>query len=89
MKAIMLLEAEDILHADDWVRPIVFHASHAQGEIKVNTTSAYGGGPLNHPKWVRAKRLFGPCWLGKKIGSLSMCSQYEFVRGDIPDHHKF
>lgn len=87
MKSMQMLEPDDLLQAEDWVRPLVYHPATAQGEIVVNSISAYGL-PINHPKWIRARVSFGSCWFGKKLKELDPNREYEFLRGDIPQSHR-
>jgi hypothetical protein len=89
MRTIEMLDLDDTLQEDDWVRPIVFLPFSTQGEIAVNSTSCYSGRPINHPKWIRARRIFGECWFGKKIRKVDSKQEYEFIRGDVPSAHQF
>lgn len=89
MRTIGMLEQDDLILADDWVRPLVFHSAMTQGEIVANSRNTYSGQPVNHPKWVRVRMIFGSCWFGKKVRELDPNQEYEFIRGDVPERHQF
>ena len=96
MKNIFILEPEDIIDPEDWIRPLYFPQIHDDNRVQINYFNEYGGTPSGNIKWIRVKDLLGDFWYGKTIkefhDSYSKCyntelrrSKFEFIRGEIPD----
>lgn len=91
MITIFLLEKEDAVLETDFCRPVVRSAdfsSHSDGWV---SESYYGNGPQDVMQWVRVSEVFGKCWYGKKVKELTSLPsvKYEFIRGKIPESHKY
>ena len=85
MIQISLLEDTDTIQENDYVRQLqLFY--NGQSDC-LQTTSCYGGGPMNRLGWIKAK-YFCPYWVGKKVKNfvdgIDKFYSVEFIRGDIP-----
>lgn len=81
MISFQLLESNDIIDKNDWVRRLY---------IPIND----GWGPENPVDkaigWLQAKYVFGACWSGCTVGEIAeRLRPYEFVRGDMPKSHQY
>lgn len=89
MKSILFLEKDDIIHPDDYCRPLIRSAdysSYSDAWIEINE---YGGSPLDTLKWMPLWLKFGECWWGKTYQEITDQSNifYEYVRGELPKSH--
>jgi len=97
MKTIQLLEANDVIQATDWCRPLTLITMSGGHSDDYSFESVYGGSPENNTKWARVTQVLGKPWIGKTVGDyhraidkLDHChTYYEFVRGDIPKYHQY
>jgi hypothetical protein len=98
MKNIFILEPEDIINPEDWVRPLYFPQSTYGDQIFINSINEYSGTPEGNIKWIKVKDFMGDFWYGKTIKEFHdgyskaynielRFSKYEFIRGEIPDDH--
>lgn len=92
MIEVYLLEHDDHVFADDWVRPLVMVSGY--DGLTVETRSYLSGRPENNVRWVRVRDVFGKHVFGLTVAELhkkfkDFGVQYEFMRGEIPDSHKF
>jgi hypothetical protein len=88
MIQINLLEDTDVIQENDYVRQLqLFY--NGQSDY-VQTTSSYGGRPINRLGWIKAK-YFCPHWVGEKVkdfvDGVSKFYNVEFIRGDISKEH--
>ena len=87
---IQILEENDVILADDWVRPLTPESDGYADGPYVNGRSCYGGALLNHFRWVKFTDRFGECWVGKTLKELNKgmtTCHYILARGDVPKHH--
>lgn len=95
MRTIQLLEPDDTITADCFVRQLSL-VFDGQSDY-LSTKSTYGGSPLNRLGWIPA-REFCPAWVGKTVGEFLKAMNpdhrhasekcgYEFVVGDLPRSH--
>lgn len=91
MKQVYLLEAHDIVLADDWIRPLIFVSSDLGNPIGADSLSPYGGSPVNNVHWVRVRDCIGKCHWGSSLGELNAALhlRYEVMRGEPPEGHVF
>ena len=92
MRTIKMLEEDDLIHSEFWCRPMNFLPSAAAGcEVFPNTTSCYGGRPMNNTRWIKVRDVLGPFWFGRSVSEFNAGSkmQYEFVSGEIPEGHQW
>ena len=87
MKKILYLEADDIIEAGDFFRPLDL-VYDGQSDVLM-TTSCYSGLPRNHTRWLQVERGGLELWIGGSVsdfnnGMARFGTMYEFVRGDIP-----
>lgn len=92
--SVLILGPDDVLQADDWVRPLVPTCGEFMGnEPPINSFSTYGGTPQNHLRWVAAQDVIGKCWMGKALRDINKAwdktggFNYEVVRGPVPMNH--
>jgi len=88
MISIQLLEKDDIVRKDDWIRPLQFRGSDF-GDIAICKFSTWGGRPQDFHKWIRVQDALGDLWLNKSVKYIhkKLNMEYEFVRGDIPKNN--
>lgn len=90
---IQLLGPDDVLHKDDWVRPLIPAAGSSHGDDPgINSFSPFAGLPQNHFKWVKARDALGECWMGRTLREIDRemgegDHAFEVVRGDLPKTH--
>jgi len=96
MISVNILENNDVIQDDDWVRQLNLIYDGQSDTLATNGT--YSGMPMNRTRWIPA-RVFCPAWIGKLVGDFreammtfdrheSETSDYEFVRGNVPSHHQ-
>jgi hypothetical protein len=96
MISIGILERDDVIRGDDWVR--YMEIEYVGQSDTVMTRSTYGGSPLNFFRWMTVKDAQMFHFIGKKLGyvedwldSIERPSQpvarWEFARGPIPESH--
>lgn len=94
-RSVLLLEDEDVIEAGDYVRQLSLIYTGQSDHLA--TTTTYGGFPINHLEWIEAHRAY-PAWVGKTVGEIRKqvldmwkphqeVSDYEFIRGPIPESH--
>ena len=88
MRLIKLLDSDDRVLPTDWCRPMRFVSMGGGTSDHYSDVCEYSGLPMNNPKWIRVEDYFGPMWFDKEVSKLCELELYEFVRGDIPDHHR-
>lgn len=95
MIAINILEGSDTILPTDWYRPLDKSADFSCYSDAWLETNCYGGGPMDIIKWVPIWLVLGEVWWGKiygeygGFGDLQYKRQYEVVRGNLPESHKF
>lgn len=84
------LQNDDVIHPDDWCRPLQLVTMSGGLSDSMSFKSMYSGTPENNVRWVRVKDVLGPRWKGctKKEVNSSGFTPYEFVRGDVPPSHE-
>lgn len=91
MRTVYILEDDDIVLSDDWMRPLDFDGSP-------NTRSVYSGTPENNTKWIMVCEYFGDWVVGKTVKKIHKkmnrhdagpLHEYEFIRGFIPHKHTY
>jgi hypothetical protein len=87
--AVQILEDSDLMHPEDWCRPLVLTSMSGGMSDGYSFKSEYTGTPENNAKWVRVKHVIGEGWHGHPIGEFAKALGYrhEFVRGDVPVKH--
>lgn len=96
MIPIFVLEDSDVIKEDDLVRQLSLVYDGQSDYLATNST--YGGSPMNRLGWIPA-RVFCPAWVDKTVGDFrrtmlgrdrhaTEMSDYEFVRGPVPLHHR-
>ncbi len=96
MIGVSILEKDDVIQSDDWVRQLSLTFTGQSDYLATNST--YGGSPMNRLGWIPAW-VFCPAFVGKTVGKFRRTmlgvdrhaveiSDYEFVRGDVPKHHQ-
>jgi hypothetical protein len=92
MIPLQLLEANDIVHPEDWCRPLSIVSMNGGHSDYYSFESCYTGAPENNVKWVKVKYILGKPWHGKTVNQidrgLGEFIKYEYVRGDIPIRSK-
>ena len=90
MKTVHFLEDDDIIHPDDWCRPLTKSSDYESHSDQWNETNTYGGSPLDHLKWCPVWLCLGKIWWGSEYGKLTINNKFphEYIRGDIPNSHK-
>ncbi len=89
MKTIQILEDNDCIELNDWCRPLSLCTMSGGMSDSYSFKSCYSGRPENNVEWVLVKHVFGTCWAGKTVATITKeISKYEFVRGDIPTSHR-
>lgn len=84
MKTVQILEDDDVLTGNEFVRAITFIESENSG---CNKLSTYGGMPENNTLWVPFLDVFGDIHVGKTVRRLREQMKgyrYEFVLGEPP-----
>lgn len=88
MKAVQILEADDIVDPEDWCRPLSIVSMSGGHSDYYSFKNQYTGAPENNVKWVKVKYILGKLWHGKTVkeidAGLGMFIMYEYVRGDMP-----
>jgi hypothetical protein len=81
-----ILEDNDLIEASDLVRQLSLVYSGQSDYLE--TSSTYGGGPVNRLGWIPAW-IYCPAWVGKKVGDFKrrMPCNHEFLRGTVPEAH--
>jgi len=98
MKTLQLLELDDAIHPDDWIRPLTQEHNQFGDTVAMHSFNMYGGTPQNNIKWIRVRDFFGKCHWGKTLGQINslfdnspnwqnQMLRYEVVRGDMPTNH--
>lgn len=85
MKTVQILEDDDVITGNEYVRAITFIESENPG---CNKFSCYGGRPENNTLWVPFSDVFGTWCIGYTVGELREKMnnyRYEFVLGDVPE----
>lgn len=88
-----MLEAQDVIEADDFARQLGL--DYVGQSDYIETTSPYGGGRINRLGWIKASEVC-PHWVGKTVGEFNkglgklhnQYHPYEFIRGAIPESHQ-
>lgn len=89
MITVMILEAEDFVHPEDWCRPLELCTMSGGMSDSMSFRSCYVGSPENHVEWVKVKAVFGENWYGSKVKEFTeMLYLYEFLRGNPPRSHQ-
>jgi len=85
MISVNILEADDIIHPDDYYRPLMRSADFSQSDSWLRR-SCYGGGPLDHLRWAPVWLILGRVWWGKRYARyMDVASRpFEAVRGNVP-----
>jgi hypothetical protein len=92
---VFILEDHDIIEHTDFVRQLSL--TYTGQSDYVQTSSTYSGSPINRQGWMPAW-ISCPYWIGKTVGEFRRgalkigkhdceTTNYEFVRGPIPDGH--
>jgi len=90
---VQLLTEEDCLQPEDWVRPLTAACSELGTVEPFNSFTPFAGLPQNHFRWVKAREIFGDCWMGFSLKELQQQFkrfggfQYEVLRGPLPKAH--
>jgi hypothetical protein len=95
MISIAMLEDNDVIQADDFVRQLSLIYTGQSDYLATNAT--YGGSPMNRLGWIPAKYMC-PAWVNKTVGEFNQAmmgrdrhatekSVYEFIRGAVPKDH--
>ena len=87
MKTIYILEGQDQVQDNDWMRPL--HIISMSG----GRSDYYDFSPTNNnAKWQQVKYCLGKCWHGRTVNEIDAAfdefNHYEFVRGDVPLSHR-
>ncbi len=89
MIGIYLLEDDDVIQADDWIRPLNLMYNGQSGEL--HTTSIYGGTPINRLGWIPVK-YYCPAFINQTVADyrrvMKEFHRYELARGPIPKSHQ-
>jgi len=96
MIKLSLLEDTDTILATDYVRQL--DLEYVGQSDTLFTQSTYSGIPINHLRWLEVSRAGMDFWIGKSVGEfrermLAMekqhqpVSDYEFIRGNVPQSH--
>lgn len=97
MITIQILEPEDILLPNDWVR--YMEIQYIGQSDYVQTRNPYGGTPINFFGWLPVNQILGSCWLNRPLGDFLRANErldkphqpiaaLEFARGPIPKEHQ-
>lgn len=78
-----LLDKDDVIQPNDYVRQL--NLSYNGQSDYLQTTSTYGGCPINRLKWIPAKYMC-PAYVGKTVKEFNN-GQFEFIRGKVPEEH--
>lgn len=98
MISLQLLELDDPVDPDDWVRPLDMGYNQFGDHTEPHSFNMYGGSPQNNIKWIKVRDTFGECHWGKTVREIhalfdkmvnwqNQMLRYEFVRGDVPKSH--
>lgn len=88
MRTIQLLEDEDLIHPEDWIRPLGIFGEDFQ------IMSAYSGAPLDHFLWAPVWLELGEIWWGHTYGHYEQDvgemtgRQIEAIRGCLPQSNR-
>ena len=90
MIGVQILEEDDLIHPDDWCRPLTITSMSGGMSDSYSFKNAYSGLPENNVKWVQVKHVLGSCWHGRPVSEFckSLGYRHEFVRGDVPVKHR-
>lgn len=97
MISVGILERDDVIREDDWVRYL--DIEYAGQSDTVATRSCYGGSPMNFFRWLRVKDAMMYHFIGKTVGYVqdrldemdkahNSYARYEFARGEVPTSHR-
>ena len=89
MKTVQILEADDLIEAEGWCRPLLLISMSGGHSDGYSFASQYSGLPENNVRWVKVKDQFGPVWFGKMSREVNfdLGMRYEFLRGHLPSTH--
>ena len=81
MKIIYLLEEDDVIEKNDFIRPLYRMADYSQ--------SCDDWSEGDYFKWKPTHKALGDFWFGKTHGEFIKGTRfvYEFCRGEIPQGH--
>lgn len=69
MDDMRLLDYDDIITPDAFVRPLVFTPEEFDAvTVIVDAPNPYGGAPTNHLLWCPVRDILGSYWNGKRVG---------------------
>lgn len=92
MILINILEPDDIITKECWMRPLRLMTMSGGMSDSMSFKSQYSGVPENNVKWVRVIDQLGPRWIGKTVKEFIKCQlmdfPYEFAIGNIPKSHQ-
>lgn len=84
MFTVSILEDDDVITEDCFVRPLQFTQEGWSDYIA--TTATYGGAPINRLTWTPVTRTH-PFWVGKTVKAYRkhlLCGSEIFCRGTLP-----
>lgn len=87
MRTVQILEGNDCVQPDDWMRPLCIISMGGGHSDYYDFTPTE-----NNAKWQRVKYILGKPWHGCTVQEIDKefkeFNHYEFVRGDIPSSHR-
>lgn len=90
MKNVQILESSDIIHENDYMRPLQLQTENGGRSDYMALTNVYSGRPQNNVKWIKVSQYLGQCWWGRTVEDFHgkmYGHEYEFLRGDLPHTH--
>ena len=89
---VTILEGDDAVDPEDWCRPLSIVSMSGGHSDYYSFTNQYTGAPENNAKWVKVKYILGKPWHGCTVSEirkgLGKFTEWEFVRGDVPNRHR-
>lgn len=96
MIGVGILERDDVIREDDWVRYL--DIEYVGQSDTVMTRSTYGGWPMNFFRWMTVKEAGMLHFIGKTVGYIHLwldkierssqpVARWEFARGPVPVNH--